>query len=252
MSIDHTFAAGPDGAFAAYASSSEHWRQPAIDMHAARKTGNLPAGVDGDAIRGAVMDVNDWLPFAAEAYNTSPKLDDYVVVPVTIFMTDLPNTNACGFPFEEMSRWNARAGRISYKTWRGKPTHVEHANKRPDQAYGVIFDSVMRPVETVVGNLHRVVLLSGWDRTRDPKRAEQLMSTAAAFSMGAWVEEYECSACGAHLRRGGCRHMHPKHGLLKQFDGDRLVYRVARGVTGFELSHVGVPAWRGAVATSIG
>lgn len=251
MSIEQTQQSS-DSAYAVYASSPEAWRQPAIDMHAARKSGVLPAGVDGDAVRGAVTDVHEWLPFAAEAYNTSPKLDDYVVVPVTIFMTDLPNTNACAFPFEEMSRWNGRAGRISYATWKGKPTHVEHANKRPDKAHGVIFGSVMRPVAGLVGNLHRVVLLSGWDRTRDESLATHLMSTASGFSMGAWVEEYECSACGSYLRKGGCRHMHPKHGILKQFDGDRLVYRVARGVTGFELSRVASPSWRGAVASAIG
>lgn len=231
--------------FASYAFSIAE--APAVDMHEAVARGDLPAMSD-PGVKGLRLSTK-WMPFAAEAYNVSPNLSDYVVVPVTIFLTDLPNTNLCAFPFDEMSKWNPKRGCISYETWRGMPTFVEHANKDHTKAKGMILDAMMRPAPEFVGNLYRVVLLSGWDRSRYPEVAGKMLTQqSAAFSMGAWVDDYECSACGGSMRAGGCQHMNRERGVIKRTEGNRLVYRMSRGVAGFELSNVATPAWRGAVA----
>ncbi len=237
-----------DDAFTEYARSTVS--QPAVDMHEAIANGALPTGTDKSLVNPSLLSTN-WLPFAAESYNISPKLDDYVIVPVTIFLTNIPNTNMCAFSTDEMTKWNVKAGAISYQTWKCKPTHVEHANKDPSIAHGVILDSVMRPAPEYAGNLNRVVLLSAWDRNRDPELASRILKGKTGFSMGAWVDDYECTACGSSMRRTGCEHMNAKQGITKRMEGNKLVYRLSRGVMGFELSSVGNPSWKGAVASPL-
>lgn len=130
--------------------------------------------------------------------------------------------------------------------------HLEHANSDPTKAKGVIFDSSMRRVPNLVGGLHRVVLLSGWDRNRDAALAGRIGAGRTGFSMGSWVTDYSCSVCNASLRKGGCSHIHPKQGILQSEASGKLVYRIARGCTGFELSSVSNAAFRSAYAKSIG
>jgi hypothetical protein len=239
--------------FVEYANATETVSETPIDMHAVIKSGNMPEGVsDKQGVAQAMLSVDRWLPFAAENYGTSANINDYIVVPSTIFLTDIPNANLAAFPFEEMSAWNHNAGRVTYRTWKGKPTHEEHANQDPTVARGVIFDSSMKSVPNYVGGLHRVVLLAGWDRNRFPELAARVQAGRHGFSMGAWVSDYNCSVCNASMRAGGCGHIHPKHGVMVANVGNKLTYRIARGVTGFELSAVRTPAWRSAYGQPIG
>lgn len=239
--------------FVEYSSIQDGSSETAIDMYDVIKTGNVPEAVsDRRGVAQAMLDVDKWLPFAAEVYNTSANIKDYIVVPTTIFLTDVPNANLAAFPFEEMSAWNPRAGRISYRTWKCKPVHHEHANQDPTIAKGVIFDSSMKPVPNYVGGLNRVVLLAGIDRNRDPELASRVAAGRHGFSMGCWVSDYNCSVCNASLQKGGCSHIHPKHGVVVPYVGNKLTYRIARGCEGFEVSAVKVPAWRGAMAEPIG
>lgn len=223
-----------------------------IDMHNVIKSGNLPAiaNIEASELKNS-LDVRSWLPFAAESYNISAKLEDYVITPVTIFYSDLPNSNLAAFPYSELTAWNAQAGNIAYKTWKAKPTFVEHANHDHTKAKGIILDTALRKAEEYAGDLYRMILLAGWDRSRDPDLANKV-SGPAGFSMGAWVNDYTCSICAASLRNGGCKHITPRRGITQQVVGNNLTYRIAHGVTGFELSLVQVPAFRQAVAKPIG
>jgi hypothetical protein len=240
------------GGFVAYADAPGDVPTP-IDMHAVMKTGNLPAGISNkSAVAQSMLDADKWLPFAAEAYNISPRMSDMIVVPTTIFLTDLPNANMAAFPFNEVSAWNSGAGTVAYRTWKGKPTHLEHANSDPTKAKGVIFDSSLHAVSNYIGGLHRVVLLAGWDRDRDPDLARTIAAGRSGFSMGAYVQDYSCSVCAASMRNGGCAHIHPKMGIRMPRVGDKLVYKQAHGVTGFEVSSVKIPAFRSAIGRPIG
>lgn len=68
----------------------------------------------------------DWLPFAAEAYKISDDIGNFVLVPVTIMNSDLPNRNLVGFPFEQITAWNMQTCSINYQTFKGVPLHLDH------------------------------------------------------------------------------------------------------------------------------
>jgi hypothetical protein len=227
--------------------------EPPIDMHQVLKTGNLPTDLTHKrSVEKSILDIEPWLPFAAEHYRTSTNLADYIVVPYTIFLTDFPNANLAAFPFEEMSAWEPTQACLSYQTWRRKPAFQEHANQDPTIASGIIFDSSMRAVPSILGTPHRVVLLTGWDRYRYPTLAKSVLARRSGASMGAWVRDYTCGCCGASLRKGGCDHIDPRSGPRMMEEKGKLVYRTARGVQGFEISHVANPAWRSAWGEPIG
>jgi hypothetical protein len=233
--------------FVEYASVPPLAEEP-MDMHQIMRTGNMPAGVSHRkevATSLSNLDIDPWLPFAAEYYRTSANLRDYVVVPYTIFLTDFPNANLAAFPFEEMSAWEPTQAAISYQTWRRKPAFQEHVNQDPTIASGLIFDSSMRRVPSLLGEPHRVVLLVGWDRHRYPQLVEKVISKRSGASMGAWIRNYSCSVCSASLRNG-CEHIHPQQGPRMVQENGKLVYRIAHGVQGFEVSFVANPAWRSA------
>ena len=73
-----------------------------------------------------LVESTQWLPFFSEAYNISSKLEDYVVVPVIIMPSDLPNRNAAAFPYEELAKANPELGLLNYQTWRAKPSFADH------------------------------------------------------------------------------------------------------------------------------
>jgi hypothetical protein len=240
--------------YAEYSDAADGIAAPVIDMHQVIKSGNAPSGVSGSKLKSTVLEVSKWLPFAAEAYNISPKMDDFVLVPTLIFMTDIPNANLCAFPFGEMSRWNPNAGELSYLTWRKKPTFEEHSNSDHTKAKGVIFDASMKRAPEFVGQPWRVILLNAWDRNRDAALASRISAGRHGFSMGSYVQTYRCSitGCGGDLRKGGCEHIHPDTGPRMKSVGKELVYRVAMGVQGFECSAVKNPAYRNAWGEPIG
>lgn len=85
-----------------------------------------------------------YLAAAAEMYNISPRISDYVLVPVSTVLSDLPNTNGDAMTREELLKFNPQQGRIAYKTWIGKPTFLEHANQVLPGAKGIILDKIGR------------------------------------------------------------------------------------------------------------
>ena len=234
-----------------YAASPDN--ETPIDMHDVIRTGNIPEGVSNKTdVAKKLLEVNaSWLPFAAEKLGISSSLKDLIIVPTTIFLTDIPNSNLAAFTFDELSSWNTQAGDLTYATWKRRPCHIEHRNDDPTKAAGIILDASLRHVANYVGNLYREVLLTAWDRYRYPETAKTILAGRSGFSMGAWVNDYVTGCCGASFRAGGCAHIGPNRGPTVASVGNRLVYRIAQGVQGFEVSQVAKPAFRTAMGQPI-
>ena len=136
-----------------------------------------------------------WLPFAASAYNISPDIRDYVIAAPPVITADVPNRNLQGMPSEEILMWRPQFGRIAYSTFKGKPTFENHKNKDVTQAKGVNLDAIILGVPGY--NLLKIVVLSAFDRTKDPELANGILNNERRFySMGCWVEIFTCSVCG--------------------------------------------------------
>jgi hypothetical protein len=201
------------------------------------------------------VDTSWWLPKAAEVYNISPRLEDYIIVPVIAFISDLPNTNGDCFSKKEMLRFNPEYGMLSFQTFKGKPTHIHHQNQDHTKAKGVIFDVEASLLKGYAGNHMKVVLLSGFDRTRDPILCNQILTGEInTYSMGAYYDAYECSVCGHKVGKGysqiPCAHTELRRPTYKQADG-QLVFRKCINNIGFENSAVTSPAFLSAVSDII-
>lgn len=204
-----------------------------------------------DFVRESILDLPDWLPVAAEVYDISPNLKDYVLVPVVSMPSDLPNRNGAAFPLSLLASFNPEAGMISYKTWVGKPTHVEHQSDNMREAKGIILGTAMFPLKGVQGDLWKLVKLSAWDRNKDSALVNGILNkTKASYSMGALSSDYACSICGHSyiegLKKGFCDHVTDVDPM--KIVGERLAYwNVAGIMQGIELSNVGTPAFTSAV-----
>lgn len=77
-------------------------------------------------VRNVLDDVPSFLPFFAEIYNISADIKDYVLVPVTIFLADIPNKKGHCFPLAELTSADPYLGCLKYKTWEKQPTFVNH------------------------------------------------------------------------------------------------------------------------------
>jgi hypothetical protein len=199
-----------------------------------------------DDTKTMIGDSVGWLPHFSEQYNISADLKDYVLVPVTIMPSDLPNRNAQGFPLEELTRANPETGQIGFETWSRKPAFYNHNNTDHTKAKGVILSSIMKPMRGSVGNLFKVICLTAFDRKADPMLANKILTGEInAYSMGAMASFFTCSACGEHhtSKHQGCEHVSVKAPRFKHLPNDRLAYLQARYINGFENSAVHSPAY---------
>ncbi len=226
----------------------------AVDIHRTRvmaQVANEPAAVDFNSMGVSAVDWATWLPFAATAMDISRNVDDYVLVPSIIMLNDLPNRNTVAFPLKELLKWHRDAGMPAYRLWKGQPVFVEHANDSDDKskiktASGVIVDVALHRLEgygTVEKPLYKIILLIAVDRTKNPQLASDILNKKISMvSMGAYVEGYICSKCGALL--GKCSHLNAKRDYDFYIDSDNeLVYRMCFGITPFETSFVSVGAF---------
>jgi hypothetical protein len=205
------------------------------------------------------LEVQSYLPLASEKYGISPNVKDYVIVPVIILPTDIPNRNSVAFPYEELMKFNVSQGRPNFKTWAGKPTFIEHENADYTKAKGIVFDTYMRPLENAVGNIYKLIALCGFDRSKDSELARQILrGDRKSYSMGAFISQYECAVCGSLSRPGKmnteCGHViRGRPEIHTQPNGAKIPsYLIARQeITGFEVSSVGVPAWSSATNSNI-
>lgn len=217
--------------------------------------------VAGGMLKGSNIDIS-WLPAAAETYKISADPDDYVLVDVPIVTPDVPNRNMQEFPFEEVSYFDPMYGKQIYKTFIGKPAHIDHINQDPLKAKGVHFDSSMEYIPAY--GLYKIRVLTGWDRTKDPYLVNQIISgKRPGFSMGALVQAFVCSICGAtDTNVNPCRHMDQRLGVSKGMLWDtqrdcrvqanevhgmsaeavKLIYQRCVGCNYIEISNVGDPA----------
>lgn len=184
-----------------------------------------------------VVDIS-WLPLAAQAYQVSPNIKDYVFVEVPIVTADFPNRNMDCFALKELLRYDVTLGRPVYQTFIGKPAHKDHENKDPLKAKGILFDAHMVPLTIRGKSYHKVKVLSGWDRTKDPKLVQQILDRVrTAYSMGALVNETTCTYC-KKVSKAGVIKCHKKGDIIKGI----LVYETCEGTRFIEMSSVLDPA----------
>ena len=204
---------------------------------------------------------------AAPVYNISPNPEDYVLVPVPIIITDVPNANGTAFPAKEMVSFIPESGCLSYRSWVGKPTRLEHDDSGGYvTAKGIVLDTAMAPLAGCDG-FWRVSALLAFDRTKDPGLAGSILSGHMnAYSMGSLVAHFSCSVCGATgwknkpgMQRP-CQHIclspntinfHRSYGGAGDGNAARVVYVQAHNIMGVEVSAVATPAWMTALSDHV-
>lgn len=195
------------------------------------------------AIFNIPLDVNRWLPQASKVYHISKDINDYVVVPACIMLSDLPNRNGVAFPLQELLKFNTDTGDLAYKAWKGKPTFLEHKNNVLSEAKGVIFDAFVEDAPEFEGDLIKVILLLGFDKTKDPQLANDIITgKRTCYSMGAYSDDFVCSICGKTLSQGGCEHASINNPRFNIYDGKLGFYNV-KDILPFETSSVETPAY---------
>jgi hypothetical protein len=203
-----------------------------------------------------ISECNFWLPYAAQQYNVSPNLRDYVVVPLPVMISDLPNTNGDSLSLQQMLRFDTNVGRQMFKTFQGMGVYHEHANKDPLKAAGIILDSFLRPIKGFGGGkFFKIVHLLAVDRTKNAQLAKSILDkTSNAYSVGFQYTAYTCSICGHRVGKGidltPCAHTRLFQPTYKQPDG-RLVYRKCENAKGFECSAVANPAFTIAIGPTV-
>ena len=188
------------------------------------------------------LDVS-WLPMAAEQYQISADIRDYIINEIPIVTVGCPNRNLDEFPYEEVTSFNPEMGRTVWSTFVGKPTHFNHNNRDPRLAKGVHFDS---SIQKMADGRYKIVVLAGWDRTKDPQLANSILQRKqTGFSMGALVGYTQCSypKCGAMSPNGKipCRHQEYGRGKGKVMEG-HLIYERCYRTCFIETSAVDDPA----------
>jgi len=184
-----------------------------------------------------------WLPMAAEQYQISADIKDYVINEIPIVTVGIPNRNLDAFPYDEITSFNPEIGRLVYQTFIGKPTHIDHQNRDPRQAKGVMFDSSL---QKLADGRYKIIVLAGWDRTKDRDLVNSILRRErTGYSMGALVGFTECSypGCKAASPNGkiACRHQDYGRGKGRVMEG-QLVYENCFRVNFIETSNVSDPA----------
>lgn len=216
-----------------------------LDLHGASRKSDIPISRNLAGGEGVVLDINAWLPGAAEKYNISADIRDYVMVPVPALITDIPNTNGDSLSVRELLDFKPKYGMPMYKTFKGKPTFKEHDNRDHTRAKGIILDAYLKPLKGFNGNHAKLMLLLGYDRTTDPKICEDILSDRVnTHSVGFYYTSYTCTYCG-HTTHQDTMHIcsHTKLNQKPHELNNRLVFRRCHDATGFECSHVENPAY---------
>lgn len=185
-----------------------------------------------------------WLPFAAKELELSADPKDYLIYPVPIMYSDLPNRNGFAFPLQELVKWNVELGCQAYKGWSGMPMYKEHKSEEHKKALGIVLDTSLRRIKNYgMGKFWKVMALAAVDRNKDPERAERMeQGLLNTYSMGAMVDYCTCSYCDAVA--GQCEHVSEDNDKIEFYEKNgRLVYKDVHGVKPYELSSVDDPAY---------
>jgi len=185
-------------------------------------------------------------------YNISPRVDDYIVVPVAIVPTEIPNLNGFAMPLEELTAFVPHRKQLAYQTWAGCPTHENHEADNPRNAKGIVVDSVLKksPFESI----WYMTQLLAFDKTKDPTLCEKILDdNQNSYSMGCTAQWYMCSVTGKNINDSPYFPTNNPNQPVYLTTGrkgeapNQLVYAKGIGITGEETSSVGVPAWRTAI-----
>lgn len=197
-----------------------------------------------------------WLKKAAEKYLISPNIEDFVIAPVPIVTSDIPNRNMQAFTLKSLLDFSVQHGCLRYRTFVGKPTCSEHDNKDPKKAKGVNFDATLKKVGKY--NVVKVLVLGGFDRTKDSQLASSILKGHRnSYSMGAVCTTFKCSICGGVLgpnitRTCSCRNTcFTQLGSLGRVIHGKLHYHMAVDPVFIEQSSVSEPADTTALTTPI-
>lgn len=194
-----------------------------------------------DLPSGRPLDIS-WLKAAAETYRISPDYRDYIITEVPIVTADYPNRNMDCFSYKELTYFSPLYGCFTYNTFKGKPTHINHDNRDPHRAKGVVFDATF--VKSAGGIYHTNVAL-GFDRTKDQALVQEIIeSPINGYSMGALVSYTTCSICGFKANgRVYCEEHIGFRGMKKgQLFNRRIAFENCNGVNYIEVSRVKSPA----------
>ncbi len=210
--------------------------------YAKRKSGSFKSVV-ASATKGNVDNLRidtTVLKLASGRYNISPNAYDYVIAAIPIVTSNYPNRNMQAMTTAELLRFRNRFGRATYRTFIGKPTFQDHVNNDPYQSKGIVLDSVIKPVKRY--STAKIIILAAFDRTKDSMLSTSILNKERKFhSMGAWVENFTCSICGADANTPTCLHFKPPYGKGNHYQG-RLSYQICNGIDFFESSSVVSPA----------
>ncbi len=169
-------------------------------------------GKDKDGVERRKIDVSDvmgskhlldlnWLGQASDKLFISSDINDYIVVPVGIITSDVPNRNSQAFPLKSIVDFDVEQGQVRYKTFIGKPTFIEHQSDDIEQSKGVNFDSSLAPIPKY--GIAKLSVLSGFDRSKDQGLCRAILNGSRnAYSMGATVSYFTCSVCSGVLGPG--------------------------------------------------
>ena len=218
-----------------------------ISVHESNKKSSTLASDLSNQIQ-MPLDFSVWLPFAAKSYCISPNPRDYVLTPVLSIPAGLPNRNGVAFPLSSLTEWNAEHGMQAYRTFVGKPVHVEHQNSDVTTAIGVIVDAALRKLSGFNNDsMWKLVKLLAIDRNKDPELADAILRQEHnSYSMGAYVQRYTCSHCGAEM--GQCSHIDKRRARDFYIHDGNLIFRNVHGIVGFETSVVNTPAFLSAIS----
>lgn len=184
------------------------------------------------------------LPFAAKELELSSDPKNFLLYPVPIMYSDLPNRNGFAFPLTELVKWNVELGRQAYKGWSGMPMFTEHQSEDHKKAIGMVIDTSLRRIENFgKGVFYKVMALAAIDRNKDPELAEEMeKGDLNTYSMGAMVDYCTCSYCGAEA--GKCSHIEESNEKVNFYElNGKLVYKNVHNVKPYELSVVRDPAF---------
>lgn len=180
---------------------------------------------------------------ASESYQISPRVEDYLVIPMPIVTVDIPNRNLQCFPVEEATYFDPQYGQMVYETFKGKCTFSNHDNEDPLQAKGIIADASLQWVPKY--GVWKICIVSMWDRTKDEELIRQIMAGERnGYSMGSMVNAFVCSICGKEdpLNHNTCDHLRGGNKGAIWGQNSHLSYQYCLGSCFFEVSSVDDPA----------
>ena len=199
-------------------------------------TSRSPKGAKLVATAGAMGERQvdySWLNSASAKYQISADIRDYVMVEVPTVEGNVPNRNMNCFLSSRLQEFLPQYGCQCFQTFIGKPAFLEHDHEDETKAKGVIFDATFK----IVNGRSFVFILKGFDRTKDAKLAEDVLTRKInGHSMSAYAGFFDCSVCGKRYDtkwQNACRCLVGQPRVPKELNGMGVVQ--ANGVLTYNM-----------------